>query len=53
MELEVGPKVLKVVVVWQFVGNLGVEGNRRFVCPASSYVTDGVASTFKRRFEIN
>ena len=44
VQLEVGAKVLEVVVVRQLVGDLHAEGHRRLVRPAPGHVSDGVAA---------
>ena len=45
VELEVGPKVLEVVIVGQLVGNVLVQGHGSLVGPAAGHVPDGVASS--------
>ena len=44
MQLEVGPEVLKVVVVGQLVGNVHVQGDGCLEGPAAGHVADGVAA---------
>ena len=44
MELKVGCVVLKVVVVWDVVGDVLVQQYRRLVGPTSRHVPDGVAA---------
>lgn len=44
VQLEVGPKVLEVIVVGQLVGDGAVQGHGRFIRPTTGHVTDGVAA---------
>lgn len=44
VQLEVGPEVLKVIVVGQLVGDGAVQGHGGLVRPAAGHVADGVAS---------
>lgn len=45
VELEVRPKVLKVVVVRQLVGDICAEGHSGLIGPAPRHIADGVAAT--------
>lgn len=44
VQLEVGPKVLKVIIVGQLVGDGAVQGHSCLIGPATGHVTNGVAS---------
>lgn len=48
MELEIRAEILKVVIVWQLVGNLGSQCDCSFVRPASGHVSDGVAPSSQK-----
>lgn len=49
VQFEVRPKVLKVIIVGQLVGDGAVQGYCGFVGPAACHVADGVASTTKHQ----
>ena len=45
VQLEVGAEVLEVIIVGQLVGDGAVQGNGRFIGPATGHITDGVSTT--------
>ncbi|EAW48256.1 hCG2030645 [Homo sapiens] len=49
MQFEVWSKILKVIIIWQLIGNLTIKGNCSLICPTSSNITDCVATSSKHQ----